>query len=1203
MNAKENENRFYSIFKMTHLEDLSNDRLVSIFDLLYKEPATFPDFLKQNNNNTNNARKDIISQIKSGLQKTNYDGNLNNTEAIYWFCKGLNQAAPKSPIKYQITDNEMFDRIKSLMQKNKVARDDSYAIHESMKRRVSYKQYFTGTPRNRQQEIVNRIMANLERTPSDWQIDFDLLTDEGKHLIFPLLKDFFQKTFADIKISEYKIQYNVGGEWHSKPLTPENIDKLMNNFTEENFIFDMQRKPAEYFYEKGSMEFPEWSLFSSIKLSRLQNQGGYRSVIGSFFSYLINPRVPTPIKDYLEKLQIFDTLVDFYGHQKSELKDCCFVYALQQTGCYDEETLNQIRLRIQNRYLTQNCINELCTEFNIHLDLIFIDEDAPDGSKKKSKVRSQKNKERKNYMGVKTAEPNRTHKMNVFEKHYFIEETTPISTYYMKNWRTINDSSKFDKEYRNTTKNGGSYKYWTTSCTKIKSSNLVRMLFKEGLFQKITYGEYSVLNTIYYNEVDSKIENLKLEYNDEYCTKLIAPKQLKKEPKIKMDPTYWYADFEADTSGEVHKPFMVVVQNQSGNLCEEYRGEDCAVKLLNFLPDEAVVYFHNLAYDIRFLAQYGINKSIIKGTKSMMTDIKYEGKNIHFKDSLPILSCKLSQLPKMFDIPDIQKEIFPYKYYTLERLKDNYGRISEAGENEDEPWTEKDYQLFRNNIENVKGCKIDNDHFDMWKYASFYCRQDVNILRLGFNQFREGFIQDFNIDPFKYISISSLANEVFNQRVYYNKDLYQVGGVVRKFCSHAVYGGRCMTAYNKKWHVFDKALCDFDAVSLYPSAMSRIYTVKGKPKVISKEQLNIEFLSQQSAYVVEIKITAVHKHFAFPLIVKKTKEGNLNDDNLKEGETINMVVDNITLEDLIEFQKIEYEILRGYYWDGEKDYTIQEEIKKIFQKRLEYKQQKNPLQQLYKLIMNSCYGKTIERPIEKDYKYFKEGVDLDRFWMKNYNKIIEDVKIEGHDSIIHAVKTLRPIDKHFNFSLLGIQVLSMSKRIMNEVMCLAFDLGCHIYYQDTDSFMIEKDDLLLLEKEYNNKYNRQLIGSNLGQFHCDFPAINNHDEMPWSIEAYFLMKKMYIHKITDSTNEIDYVVRGKGLTQKSIEYLAKENFDGDLMKLYESLYKGETQTFDLTKGQPCFKMNKNMTISTLNSFKRRIKTNYEEGDIKKYFDN
>ena len=43
--------------------------------------------------------------------------------------------------------------------------------------------------------------------------------------------------------------------------------------------------------------------------------------------------------------------------------------------------------------------------------------------------------------------------------------------------------------------------------------------------------------------------------------------------------------------------------------------------------------------------------------------------------------------------------------------------------------------------------------------------------------------------------------------------------------------------------------------------------------------------------------------------------------------------------------------------------------------------------------MNSCYGKTIERPVEKDYKYFHEGEELNKYWTKNYYKIVDDVQL------------------------------------------------------------------------------------------------------------------------------------------------------------------------------------------------------------------
>ena len=216
---------------------------------------------------------------------------------------------------------------------------------------------------------------------------------------------------------------------------------------------------------------------------------------------------------------------------------------------------------------------------------------------------------------------------------------------------------------------------------------------------------------------------------------------------------------------------------------------------------------------------------------------------------------------------------------------------------------------------------------------------------------------------------------------------------------------------------------------------------------------------------------------------------------------------------------------------------------------------------------------------------------------RKYNYIKEDIKLD--DSNIHAIKTIRPIDDHFNFSLLGIQVLSMSKRIMNEVMCLAYDIGCHVYYQDTDSIHIMTDELSKLEEAFKQKYGRELKGTNLGQFHSDFPTINNHNEIPVSVHSIFLMKKMYTDILTDSSNEIDYMIRGKGLTQTSIKQAAKRM--GGVKELYTYLYEGNSVAFDLAENQASFKMNKNMTISTNAHFIRNIRTTYEEGNISEYF--
>ena len=74
-------------------------------------------------------------------------------------------------------------------------------------------------------------------------------------------------------------------------------NKLMENFTLKNFIFDMDNKPPEYFYEEGGMELPTWYLFSALKFTKYEkyesngqipeaSKRPNNDVGGSFFRYL-----------------------------------------------------------------------------------------------------------------------------------------------------------------------------------------------------------------------------------------------------------------------------------------------------------------------------------------------------------------------------------------------------------------------------------------------------------------------------------------------------------------------------------------------------------------------------------------------------------------------------------------------------------------------------------------------------------------------------------------------------------------------------------------------------------------------------------------------------------------------------------------------------------------------------------------------------
>ena len=162
-------------------------------------------------------------------------------------------------------------------------------------------------------------------------------------------------------------------------------------------------------------------------------------------------------------------------------------------------------------------------------------------------------------------------------------------------------------------------------------------------------------------------------------------------------------------------------------------------------------------------------------------------------------------------------------------------------------------------------------------------------------------------------------------------------------------------------------------------------------------------------------------------------------------------------------------------------------------------------------------------------------------------------------------------------------------------------LGCRIYYQDTDSMHIRKEDIQKLANEFERKYNKKLIGSDLGQFHSDFTTDDGKTNVLNAVESLFLMKKTYIDKLILNDASYGYMSRAKGVPFYTREIKANEDFKGSMWKLYKYLYKGKSLEFDLCKGHPQFKMNKNMTIQNRVSFPKTIKTTYEEGKEEEYF--
>ena len=592
--------------------------------------------------------------------------------------------------------------------------------------------------------------------------------------------------------------------------------------------------------------------------------------------------------------------------------------------------------------------------------------------------------------------------------------------------------------------------------------------------------------------------------------------------------------------------------------------------------------------------------------------------DIRFMDSYKMIPMALAQFGKSFNIEQ-KKEVMPYKLYTAEFVEEGGTASLEQLRNV------KDFNQIDELMQNLKDweCEVEGG-YDMLKYSEIYCKADVKVLKNGYRVFRDNLLKAFDIDCYHYPTVSSLADALFSEQGCY-EGVHKVAGVIQKFIAEASVGGRVMCSENKpralvcnklkpykKSHADEEMMramtprenelnnrkvADFDACGLYGSSMSRIPGfLKGKPKVWNK---HVD-LEKVDGYFIKIRVDKVGKKWKFPITRLKQEAGNTWTNDL-EGHEI--VVDKWTLLDLKRFSQIEFTILQGYYFDSGRNNKVNKVINMLYDMRREYKKAGSPLQVVLKLIMNAAYGITGLKACEDDIKYITDD-KKDAFFETHFNEIKCAVKMTNNEWRFELYKQ---IDQHYNRQHVACEILSVSKNIMNEVMCLAEEIGATIWYTDTDSMHIDDEWVAGEEKSrlgraFKRKYGRDLIGVDLGQFHTDFDMGSSFMKENNALvrcthkcvgkltatQSIFLGKKSYMDVLEDEGGHKAYHIRLKGIKTNSILHKCSEEYAGDPVKMFMKLFRGEAINFDLSAGGVCFKVNKNHTMSTV-GLKRTVK--------------
>ena len=296
------------------------------------------------------------------------------------------------------------------------------------------------------------------------------------------------------------------------------------------------------------------------------------------------------------------------------------------------------------------------------------------------------------------------------------------------------------------------------------------------------------------------------------------------------------------------------------------------------------------------------------------------------------------------------------------------------------------------------------------KYMRWFVRQSIRGGRVcAFNQYyKSNHYGDFKRILSKELSVKGNIYDIIEEYLRYKKKYY---GIYKKEYENQFNDYRDEDEDEKENYINKKLgelrlhkllkqielihlLWDFDAVSLYPSAMwdeksiyPRIETGYAFTRDMNKvlvEKFNNQTFTQGSA-LLKIKYYSPKNLIVQHLPVKE-KEKKIEINRMRNG----YIIDTLTSVDIQEIVKIGGKVIEIYegviYRENFKINPFRNVIDILFKLRQKYKDEGNDVMQLLvKLLMNSLYGENIRKDIEERF------VCKSEMWMQTeYDERVKD---------------------------------------------------------------------------------------------------------------------------------------------------------------------------------------------------------------------
>lgn len=582
------------------------------------------------------------------------------------------------------------------------------------------------------------------------------------------------------------------------------------------------------------------------------------------------------------------------------------------------------------------------------------------------------------------------------------------------------------------------------------------------------------------------------EYTEEYAEKVDLVED-DYRPLLAFGDTETYTDSE----GKI-KPYAIAYY--VGEIFRFFLHPDSEILVRMFITQAMtdgieVMFFHNLKFDFGALInawQFTQNLSLIMKDGalyqvSLFNPLDDENRWISFRDSYKLIPDSIANFPRMFGLELVEKLGFNYELFTEENVTTPYF------------------------LENHKD------------YIEEYIRTDCKILQMGVNKMYENLFEiglrlniPFNLSMLlKKLSISSVADFFLTQTNAYST-ICKIAGAEREFISKCSWGGRCMTAFNKRWKI-EEPIALLDAAGLYSTAQihfGKIGLPAGPP--IKLDPKNAAYIWTYRYFFAKIKVLDFAKKGAFPLLCNNAEGINNweilaaeeNEEGLLSSQGI-YYVDSIRLREACDYHGLKIEFLEviAFKESRAEGYLLSNAIQELWKYRNELRAQKNPLQNVVKLIMNSCYGKHGLGSTQSRYELVARRL-FHNYWLnKNNDTIISMVDSGPNYILVEHLEEKLQFNRHHVFSFIQSYAVVIIQRIFR-ICDMISPQEPIAFCTDTDSCHVLREHLPQLYSLYKNIYNLECIGGAPFQFKDEL----DEDAHPYAInnyESFYLGKKMY----------------------------------------------------------------------------------------------